>query len=135
MILAISGFNNANGQNLVVNELMQSNVDEIMDDLNEFPDSWVEVYNLGPETANLVNYKIGITPNPNEAWELPAYAIPAGGYAIIYCDKESQGMHTNFRLDSGKDSQVYLFMGGSIIALNKMADIQEKVYQNSQHQI
>ena len=115
MILAISGFNNANGQNLVVNELMQSNVDEIMDDLNEFPDSWVEVYNLGPETANLVNYKIGITPNPNEAWELPAYAIPAGGYAIIYCDKESQGMHTNFRLDSGKDSQVYLFMGGSII--------------------
>ena len=115
MILAISGFDNAIGQNLVINELMQSNIDEIMDDLNEFPDSWVEIYNLGPETANLDNYKIGITPNPNEAWALPAYAVPAGGYAIIYCDQESQGLHTNFRLDSGKDSQVYLFMGSSII--------------------
>ena len=115
MILAINGIDTAVGQNLVINELMQSNVDEIMDDLNEFPDSWVEVYNLGPETANLVNYRIGITSNPYEAWSLPAYAVPAGGHAIIYCDKESQGMHTNFRLDSGKDSQVYLFQGGSII--------------------
>lgn len=115
IILTISGIGTTVGQTLVINELMQSNVDEIMDDLNEFPDSWVEVYNPGPETVNLVNYKIGITPNPNEAWSLPAYAVPVGGYAIIYCDKESQGMHTNFRLDSGKDSQVFLFMGGSLI--------------------
>jgi len=115
MILAINGIDTAVGQNLVINELMQSNVDEIMDDLNEFPDSWVEVYNLGPETANLVNYRIGITSNATEAWTLPDYAVPAGGHAIIYCDKESQGMHTNFRLDSGKNSQVYLFMGGSLI--------------------
>ena len=115
MILTISAIGTADGQSLVINELMQSNVDEIMDDLNEFPDSWVEVYNMGPGTANLVNYKIGITSNQNEAWSLPAYAIPAGGHAIIYCDKESQGMHTNFRLDSGKDCQVYLFMSGSII--------------------
>ena len=43
MILAISSIGTAGGQNLVINELMQSNVDEIMDDLNEFPDSWVEV--------------------------------------------------------------------------------------------
>ncbi|MBQ9649453.1 MAG: CotH kinase family protein [Prevotella sp.] len=115
MILAISGVKTAVGQNLVINELMQSNVDEIMDDLNEFPDSWVEVYNLGPETANLVNYRIGITPDPNAAWALPAYAIPAGGHAIIYCDKEAQGLHSDFRLDSGKGCQVYLFMGASII--------------------
>ena len=58
----------ASAQNaqLVINELMQSNVEEIMDDLNEFPDSWVEIYNLGPETAILSEYKIGITNNPNE---------------------------------------------------------------------
>ena len=30
---------------LVINELMQSNIDCIMDDLHEFPDSWVELYN------------------------------------------------------------------------------------------
>ena len=30
---------------LIINEIMQSNVDCITDDLNEFPDSWVELYN------------------------------------------------------------------------------------------
>jgi len=34
-----------NPDKLVINELMQSNIDCIMDDLNEFPDSWVELYN------------------------------------------------------------------------------------------
>ena len=34
----------ANAQ-LVINELMQSNIDCLMDDLKEFPDSWVELYN------------------------------------------------------------------------------------------
>ena len=32
---------------LIINELMQSNIDCIMDDLKEFPDSWVELYNAG----------------------------------------------------------------------------------------
>ena len=29
----------------MINELMQSNIDCVMDDINEFPDSWVELYN------------------------------------------------------------------------------------------
>ena len=115
MFLVVSSTTTNVSAQVIINELMQSNVDEIMDDLNEFPDSWVEVYNMGPETANLVNYRIGITSNATEAWTLPDYAVPAGGHAIIYCDKESQGMHTNFRLDSGKDSQVYLFMGVNLV--------------------
>ena len=45
---------------LVINELMQSNIDCIMDDLNEFPDSWVELYNAGAEPVNLGDYKIGL---------------------------------------------------------------------------
>ena len=30
---------------LVINELMQSNIDCLLDDLNEYPDSWVELHN------------------------------------------------------------------------------------------
>ena len=33
------------GDHLIINELMQSNIDCWMDDLNDFPDSWVELYN------------------------------------------------------------------------------------------
>ena len=42
---------------LVINELMQSNIDCVMDDLNEFPDSWVELYNSGTTPVNLRDYK------------------------------------------------------------------------------
>jgi hypothetical protein len=38
---------------LVINELMQSNVDCIMDDLNDYPDSWVELYNAGDASVSL----------------------------------------------------------------------------------
>ena len=44
---------------LVINEFMQSNIDCIMDDLNEFPDSWVELYNPGDANIFLNKYKLG----------------------------------------------------------------------------
>ena len=46
---------------LLINELMQSNIDCVMDDMNEFPDSWVELYNGGSGAVNLNQYKLGIT--------------------------------------------------------------------------
>ena len=103
------------GAQLVINELMQSNVDCIMDDLNEFPDSWVELYNAGSAEVNLWNYKIGLTDQAGEAWQLPNMPIAAGQYALIYCDKEASSLHTNFRLESGKGGAVYLFQGDQVV--------------------
>ena len=86
-----------NNTTLVINELMQSNVDCIMDDLNDFPDSWVELY-----------------------WQLPNKTVAAKGYVVIYCDKAGEddgvsAMHTNFRLESGKDGALYLFKGSEVV--------------------
>ena len=87
---------------VVINELMQSNVDCIMDDRNEFPDSWVELYNAGDVTVSLNYYRLGITDQHDEAWDLPGVSIAPKQYALVYCDKEAWQMHTNFRLESGK---------------------------------
>ena len=46
--------NNIRAQ-VVINELMQSNIDCIMDDINEFPDSWVELYNAGTTAVDLAD--------------------------------------------------------------------------------
>ena len=100
---------------LVINEIMQSNIDCIMDDLNEFPDSWVELYNPGPESENLSDYKIGTKDKVNKAYQLPAASVPAGKYIVIFCDKAEQGLHTDFRLESGKDGALYLFKGDEAI--------------------
>lgn len=107
-------------QTLIINELMQSNIDCIMDDLNDFPDSWVELYNPTDASINLKNYKIGTKDKASNAWSLPNKTIAAKGYVVIYCDKagEDEGvsaLHTNFRLESGKDGKLYLFKGSEIV--------------------
>lgn len=104
---------------LVINELMQSNIDCIMDDLNEFPDSWVELYNAGESSVNLQNYKLGITDNPAEAYQLPYYTLAPKAYKIVYCDKYdgNKNWHAPFRLESGKNGEVYLFKNGEIADL------------------
>ena len=100
---------------LVINELMQSNIDCVMDDLNEYPDSWVELYNTGTTSVNLNQYKIGVTENASEAWALPSQTIGAKQYVLVCCDKEAQKLHTNFRLESGKGMQLYLFKGTKVV--------------------
>ena len=105
-------------QNLVINELMQSNIETIMDDITEFPDSWVELYNPTDETVNLQDYKIGTKDKANKAWQLPSMTIAPQGHVIIYCDKEgllNNRLHTDFRLESGKDGKLYLFKGNDIV--------------------
>lgn len=100
---------------LVINELMQSNIDCIMDDINEFPDSWVELYNSGDTPINLSSYKLGDKEEASKAWQLPDRTIAAGGYVIVYCDKAATDIHTSFRLESGKGCNVYLFENNEII--------------------
>ncbi len=125
---------------LVINELMQSNIDEVFDDYHDFPDSWVELYNTTSEPILLANYMIGdeIDENkkPVNAWQLPNnVVVPAYGYQLIYCDKgydklvtklkilkkaeqatddeiETAKLHTDFRLETGKGCVVYLFKNG-----------------------
>lgn len=100
---------------LIINELMQSNIDCIMDDLNEFPDSWVELYNSGTEVVNLGQYRLGITNEASRAWQLPSKSIVPGQYIIVYCDKEATGIHTDYRLESGKGCEVYLFQNSNVV--------------------
>ena len=100
---------------LVINEFMQSNIDCIMDDLNDFPDSWVELYNTGTSSVNLQNYKLGTKKNGKDAWQLPNQEVGAKQHVLIYCDKVAKGLHTGFRLESGKGCDVYLFEGETIV--------------------
>ena len=100
---------------LVINELMQSNIDCVMDDLNDYPDSWVELYNLGTASINLKDYKIGVTDNATEAWTLPNQTVGIKQYVLVCCDKEAKKLHTDFRLETGKGMELYLFKSGKVV--------------------
>lgn len=116
LLFALCGFSYTHAQDnkngLVINEIMQSNVECIMDDIHEFPDSWVELYNNSDQPINLKDYQISDKNKVKKAWQLPDKTIAAKGYIIIYCDKEGKEdnrLHPDFRLESGKGCTVYLF--------------------------
>ena len=126
MLLVITTIS-ANAQ-LVINELMQSNVECIMDDIHECPDSWVELYNSGTTSVNLKDYKISNKNKEKKAWQLPNITLDPDSFIIIYCDKEARTdkrLHTDFRLESGDGCLVYLFKNKEVVdslpeALGKM---------------
>ena len=136
---------------LIINELMQSNIDCCMDDQNDFPDSWVELYNPTDAAISLGDYQIGTKIDkdnkPVKAWRLPNnVSVPAKGYQLIYCDKaydklvedlsfkvglndaqkETLRLHTNFRLESGKGCVVYLFKNNVLDLQASMVDTLKK---------
>ncbi len=99
---------------LVINEIMQSNIDCVYDDINEFPDSWVELFNNSDKAIQLRDYAVGENTDPSQAWNLPSKMLPPGQYILVYCDKNASDWHTPFRIDSGKDGAVYLFHNGEL---------------------
>ena len=102
---ATFGWSADEAKGLIINELMQSNVENIMDDIKEFPDSWVELYNPTDETINLKDYKISNKNKEKKAWQLPDKTVEPKKYVVIYCDKEGKEdnrLHADFRLESGK---------------------------------
>ena len=113
---------------LVINELMQSNIDCIMDDLNDFPDSWVELYNQDTVAVNLGDYKLGKDKNESKAWKLPILTIEPKQHAVVYCDKEGKDLHTDFHLESGKGGCLYLFKNDSII--DQVTDLKKQPAAN-----
>ena len=108
-------FSNQTLAQLLINELMQSNVDCVLDDINEFPDSWVELFNAGKQSVNLKYFKIGKSSKSSKAWALPEKEINSGETVLVYCDKEASGMHTDFRLESGNGCNIYLFREETVI--------------------
>ena len=97
---------------LVINEIMQSNIDCLLDDINDYPDSWVELFNNSTAPIQVSEYALGDSPDAAKAWPLPDRMLGPGQYALVYCDKVADRWHTNFRIDSGKDGAVYLFHNG-----------------------
>lgn len=94
-----------------INEVMQSNVNGIMDDLNEFPDSWVELYNEDTTAFDFTGYSISLSKDFSESFPLmETTMIPPKGYLLIYCDKEEERgtRHADFRLECDDESRLYV---------------------------
>ncbi len=95
--------------NLVINEIMASNISSIADQSGEY-DDWVELYNGNNFSLNLNGYYLSDSENDLTKWSFPNISIPANSYLIVWCDtagNTQSGLHTTYRLSADQE-EVYL---------------------------
>lgn len=108
--LLLSAWAGQSQAGITITEVMQSNFGGVLDYYNEFPDSWVEIYNSGEKDVDLNGFSIGELNDLDSAYVIPeSFVVPADGYFLIYCDKENIKQHTHFRLNSDKPGALYLW--------------------------
>ena len=108
------GISNSLSAQLFINEIMAKNDNVIADEAGEF-DDWIELYNAGTSPVNLAGYYFSEEITDPTFWEIPdtdpsLTTIPAGGYLIIWADKDpEQGPHhIDFKL-SADGQEIYLY--------------------------
>jgi hypothetical protein len=95
---------------------MQSNIDLVRDDFQEFPDSWIELYNDSEQAVNIQNWTVSIDADYRKGWKITIpVSISPKSYKLIFADKanttrgRNSDLHTDYRLESGSGGAVYLF--------------------------
>ena len=90
-----------NPGDLVINELMASNIDVVPGQNQEY-DDWIELYNTTQNTLSAGGLFLSDDLNNLSKWALPEQEIPAGAYLIVWADSdlEQEGNHANFKLSS-----------------------------------
>ena len=122
-------------QNIVINEFMASNATFIEDEFGNM-DDWVELYNPTNAPVNIGGMYVTDDLLEPTQWQIPTNApqtttIPAGGYLLLWFDKEpAQGpLHVDAKLGaSGEDIAIFASNGSLIDSRTysqQFADISE----------
>lgn len=94
-----------NPGDIVINELMASNVDVVADTDGSY-DDWVELLNTTENELSLGGLYLSDDATNLSKWALPNQELPAGSYFIIWADSEQdQGTsHASFKLSSAGEA-------------------------------
>ena len=90
---------------LVINEFMADNENAVADQDGEF-DDWIEFYNNGNTEVSLGGYYLTDDASEPDQWIFPDTTIAAGGYLIVWADKDEDqdGLHANFKLSASGEA-------------------------------
>jgi len=95
---------------LVINEIMASNDNVATDEFGEY-DDWIEVYNKGDESINLLGYHLSDDISNLTKYAFPDFLLQPNQYFIVWADddEEDQGdyNHATFKL-SASGEELYL---------------------------
>lgn len=85
-----------------ISEFMAIN-DGVLLDENGDDSDWLEIYNAGPDDADLSDYFLTDSRNNLSKWQLPEQNLATGNHLLVFAsgkDRRTSGLqlHTNFRL-------------------------------------
>ncbi len=101
---------------VVINEFMASNDLTASDEEGEF-DDWVELYNNTESDISLQGYYLSDNLNVPDKWQFPDTTIKAGGYLIVWTDKDTlqAGLHANFKLSASGEELILSNRDGDLV--------------------
>lgn len=102
---------------LVINEIMASNVTTATDQDGEY-DDWLELYNNSSETLSLDNLYLSDDQDDLLVWQFPSgLTIEPDTYLIVWCDKddEQDGLHADVKFSSGGESAILSYANGTVV--------------------
>ncbi|GHT80677.1 hypothetical protein FACS189467_3420 [Bacteroidia bacterium] len=109
LVLLVCG---ANAQ-LKINELMPKNISASMDDAWNYS-MWVEVYNAGTAAVNQRDYYFTDDSATKQKWRPVSKSIAAGGYSVLYFEREDRTGHATFKLEP-EGGTLYLTKNNEVV--------------------
>ncbi|MBD3170298.1 MAG: hypothetical protein GF307_12505 [candidate division Zixibacteria bacterium] len=77
---------------------------------------WLEIYNPGTANVDIGGFHVYDEGTLSDKHQLPSpTAISPGGFLVIYCDDEGQGLHANFKLSSSGEEVWLEDVNGKIV--------------------
>src|SRR6266404_3916503 len=90
---------------VIISEFMADNKTTIADEDGQFAD-WIEVYNTGVDTVNLVGWSLTDDPTRQARWYFPDTNLTAKGFLVVFASGKNRvvpgaPLHTDFSLKAG----------------------------------
>ncbi len=114
------------GQQIVINEVMPSNQEGLVDEDKENSD-WIEVFNPGDKPVNLAGYTLSDTRDNLNLWGFPDTVLWPRSFLIVFASGKNRALtghelHTNFRIRSSGE-KLYLSYEGTLLQVTPEFDM------------
>jgi spore coat protein CotH len=96
-----------NNTDLVINELMATNISTVKDPNGEYED-WIEIYNPNNHPITTTGLLLSDNLNNTSKWNFPEVVIQGDDYLIVWLDEDGNqsGIHANFKLSSSGEELI-----------------------------
>ena len=105
---------------VMITEFLAGNVSTLADEDGEFSD-WVEIYNSGTNSVNLIGYYLTDSTADLRKWRFPALSLGPFQYAVVFASGKNRALpcselHANFTLNQAGEYLALVSPDGVTVA-------------------